>query len=98
MPGHSKWNEIQRQKGVTKNRELAIQASRRMIAQEERPLYRPRIEPDGRLILIRILELDLVAEALTRSEVGATARDAIADCLDVPTDAFDLAVEERKDR
>jgi hypothetical protein len=58
MPGHSKWSEIKRQKGLTKTRDLARQASLRMIARGERPTYRPQIEPDGDLFFVRIPELD----------------------------------------
>lgn len=63
MAGHSKWSEIKRQKGLTERRDLARQASRRMIARGERPLYRPRLESDGDFILIRIPELDIVSQA-----------------------------------
>jgi hypothetical protein len=67
-----------------------------MIARGERPLFRPRTEPDGKFILIRIPELDLVTEVLTRADVAAMARGAIAVWLDVPGDSFDVEVEQRR--
>jgi hypothetical protein len=94
MSGHSKWSDIKRRKGLTDPRHLARQASRGMIARGERPLYRPRLEPDGGFILIRIPELELVTEARHRREVVAVARDLIALWLDVPADSFDIEVDE----
>jgi hypothetical protein len=88
MTGYSKWSEIQREK----RRERAIQACRRMIARGERPLFRPRLEPDGGAILIRIPELDGVTQARHPGEVQYMARDLIAVTLDVPPESFDVAV------
>jgi hypothetical protein len=93
MAGHSKWSEIKRQKGLTERRDLARQASRRMIARGERPLYRPRPQSDGDFIFIRIPELDIATQARSRGEVAAMARDCIATWLDVPLDSFDLEIE-----
>lgn len=75
MARHSKWSDIKRQKGLTERRGAARQASRRMIARGERPLYRPRLEADAEFIFIRILELDIATEARRRSEVAAMTRD-----------------------
>lgn len=94
MAGHSKWSEIKRQKGLTERRDQARQASREMIARGERPLYRPRLEPDDDFILISIPELDIVTEARHRGEVVAMARDLIALWLDVPADTFDIEAED----
>jgi hypothetical protein len=93
MAGHSKWSDIKRRKGLTERRQLALQASRRMIARGERPLYRPLTEEDGDFIFIRIPELEIVTQARNRSDVAAMARDCIATWLDVPPDSFDLEVE-----
>ncbi len=78
MPGH---------------REIATQASRRMISRGERPLYRPRLEAAGEVVVVRIPELELVTEAPSRSGVAAASREAIATWLDVSPDSFDIEVE-----
>jgi hypothetical protein len=94
MAGHSKWSEIKRQKGLTERRDLARRASRRMVAHGERPLYRATLEPHGDFILIRIPELEIVTQARHRREVAVMARDLVATWLDVPSDAFDVEVED----
>lgn len=50
MAGHSKWSEIKRRKGLTETRDRARRASRRMIANGERPVFRPKVEPDGDIL------------------------------------------------
>ena len=77
MAGHSKWSEIKRQKGLAETRDLARRASLQKIARGERPIFRPRIEPDGDRVFIRILELDIATHARHRSEVSSMARDCI---------------------
>ena len=94
MAGHSKWSEIKRQKGLTERRDLARKASRRIVGRGERPLFRPRLEPDGDFILIRIPELEIVTQARHPREVAVMARDLIATWLDVPSDAFDVELED----
>ena len=78
MAGHPKWSEIKRQKGLTKTRHRARQASLRMIARGERPLDRSRVEADGDLLLVTIPELEITTQARLRSEVATMARDCIA--------------------
>jgi hypothetical protein len=94
MAGHSKWSEIKRQRGLIERREHALRASREMIARGERPFYKPRLEPDGDFILIRIPQLEIVTQARHRAEIVAMARDCIAIWLDVRPDAFDLEIDE----
>jgi len=94
MAGHSKWSEIKRQKGLTERRDLTRQASRRIVGRGERPLFRAWLEPDGDFILIRVPELEIVTQARHRREVAAMARDLIATWLGVPSDAFDVEIED----
>lgn len=94
MAGHSKWSEIKRQKGLTEGRDRARQASLRAIAGGERPVYRPRVEPDGDLLFVRIPELDIGTQARQPSEVAGMARDCIATWLGIDPDTFDVVIED----
>jgi len=94
MPGHSKWSEIKRRKGLTETRDQARRASLRMIANGERPTYRPQIQPDGDFFLIRIPELDIATQARHRGEVSSMARDCIATWLGVDGQAFDIELDD----
>lgn len=97
MPGHSKWSEVKRQKGVTKNRELAIQAGRRMIARGERPLYHATWRWDGAAVDVEVWEVPGIHLFVpSRAEVAPGARTLIAKELDVPAHSFDVAVEGRE--
>jgi hypothetical protein len=64
-------------------------ASRRMIARRERPAYRIADTGDG--ITVYVIELPWIAPiSASRQTAMARAREAIADWLDVPADAFDV--------
>lgn len=93
MAGHSKWSEIKRRKGLTESRERARQASLRAIAGGDRPVYRPQVEPDGEVLLVRIPELDIATQARQPGEISAMARDCIATWLGVDPDTFDVEIE-----
>lgn len=88
------WSEIKRRKGLTETRDRARQATLRMIARGERPLFRPRVEPDGNLFFIRIPELDIATQARHRGEVASMARDCIATWLSAEGDSFDIEVDD----
>lgn len=90
MAGHSKWSEIKRQKGLTETRDRARQASRRMIASGERPVFRPQVEPDGDILFIRIPELDIATQGPNPTEVADMARDCVATWLGVDAESFDI--------
>ena len=90
MAGHSKWSAIKRQKGLTETRDRARQASPRMIASGERPTFRPQVEPGGRILFIRIPELDIATQGRSSNEVADMARDCIATWLGVDADSFDV--------
>jgi hypothetical protein len=94
VPGHSKWSEIKRQTGVTDHRGLAIQAGRKMIGRGERPVYRAKWRWDGTAVDVEVWELPGIHLFVpSRAEVAPGARALIAKELDVPADAFDVAVE-----
>jgi hypothetical protein len=97
MAGHSKWSDIKCQKGLTESRDRARQVSLRMIARGERPLYRPRVEPDGDFLFIRIPELDIATQARHRGEVVTMARNSIAIWLGVDAESFDVEFDARRD-
>jgi hypothetical protein len=97
MSGHSKWSEIKRRKGLTESRDRARQASLRMIANGERPIYYPQIEPDGDHFFIRIPELDIATQARHRGEIVSMARDCIATWLGVDTESFEVEPQDRGD-
>jgi hypothetical protein len=97
MRGHSKWSEIKRQKGLTKTRDLARQASLRIIVRGERPTYRPQIEPDGDLFFVRIPELDIATQAPARGELLALTRDCTATWLGVDAHSFDVELDDPGD-
>jgi len=94
MAGHSKWSEIKCQKGLTEGRDRARQASLRAIAGGERPVYRPRVEPDGDLLLVRIPELDIATQARQPGDVAGMACDCIATWLGVELGTFDVVIED----
>ncbi len=72
-------------------REAAIQASTRMIARGERPLYRVRTALDGSYAIVGSPWLPV--PVVGRRESLAAVRVVIAAELDVPADAFDVAME-----
>jgi len=72
-------------------RAAAIQASRRMIARGERPLYRVRTAPDRSYAIVGSPWLPV--PAVGRREVLAAVRAVIAAELAVPADGFDVAME-----
>jgi hypothetical protein len=71
----------------TRKQAAALQAGRQIIARGQRPLYRVRAN-DGRWAVDALTWLRLTAAS--RRDALAAARSAIAECLEVPEDAFDV--------
>ncbi len=94
MAGHSKWSEIKRRMSLTETRARARQATPRMIARGERPLFVRAWNLTGGLFFIRIPELDIATQARHRGEVASMARACIATWLSAEDGSFDVDVDD----
>lgn len=100
MPGHSKWSEIKRVKGIPdegreearaeiRRAEAAWTSFRQRIAGGERPRFHVHSSGVGPSIEVRVIELPWLAGTVTRpTDALDVGRALIADWLDVTEDDF----------